>query len=719
MFLLNDTLHLIVFLFASFHVFIMITTYVPILPVSGQVFLVNNPTPYPTARITYVHGIPVNEYKALDDFYESLGGEYWTWQRSDESGYWNFTSTANPCYDDWQGLTCDCTNDNDEEDCHITEIDLQRYNLTGIIPSSIFNLNFLTSLELGNNYIIDPLPETLQNLTLLTILSLSSNNLTIMSPVIYSCFHLTSLILSSNQISDTLSPKIANLTRLKLIHLQYNNFYSSLPIEFYHNLTSLKEVVLSNNQFTGTIPKDIENLQDLVDYEIGGNAFFGSIPEEFPFSELLTDLHLGPNLFSQTLPKSFQNATLIESLVLTSNSFTGPYVFLSSNTHELDLANNFFVGSTNDFLNDNSAAVLHLQDLILSNNLFTGSTSLSLSRYPGLAAYVLAINYFTGPFLCSSLKSELLLEVILGNNYFSGSLSSNLTMIPTQLTQLNVSRNFFSGEVISITFFQNPLNTGYIYLQKFDFSNNFFINRLPDLCIGSTLLLDDLYFVSFSNNAFTGSIPTNYSRFNISADLFFNDNLLSGPLSEVLSLFTDSKVVNLELSNNIFTGSLSPTSFFSSNRKMTLFDVSNNCLTGSIPENVCDLHDIETFNLDGSSSSSHCRILLFPDDSIFNSFISENSLEGSIPSCLFSLPTIQTLHLSGNGLTGSLPSNLDVSTSLVDLSLSYNLLTGSIPVSLQVKSNWQSLDLSYNKFSGTLSSSFATQNEMMKMIHLN
>jgi Leucine-rich repeat (LRR) protein len=673
--------------------------------ISCQLLPDKHPTPYPSARISYVHGIPANEYDALENFYESLGGKYWTWHQSNES-HWIFSPRANPCYDDWEGLTCDCVNNNYDDDCNIVEIDLQRYNLTGVISPSISNLTFLTTLELNNNHIIDPLPETLRNLTLLSILSLSNNNLTSMSAVIYSCNNLVSLDLSSNQITDIISPGIANLVNLKDIDLQHNYFYSSLPLEFYRNLTSLENVILNHNQFTGTIPKEIRYLQFLVHYEIGGNVFFGTIPEEFPFSGLLEVLNLGLNLFSQSLPKSSKNATLIFSLFLNSNGFTGPYNFLSPNTNNIVISNNFFSGSI-DFLNDS----ILLTQLVLSNNLFSGSALLSLSRFPLLSSYQLSTNYFTGHFFCSSLISDLLSEVSIGSNFFSGSLSSNMTSIPSSLAQLNVSMNLFSGAVSPITLIKSSYLNPYIGLQTLDLSYNLFTNHLPDLNTESAWFFSFLYFVSFSNNEFSGQIPTNYSHFKVSADLFFNNNLLSGPLSDVLSLFPNSKIVNLELSNNIFTGILSPADFFSTNQKMTLFDISNNCLTGSIPENFCDLNNLESLNLDGSSSSSHCRIFLFPERSVFNSFISANSLQSSIPLCLFSLPNIQTLHLSGNGLSGSLSNNLNASRSLVDLSLSHNQLTGPIPISLQTKSNWQSLDLSYNKFSGTFSSSFYIQNE--------
>jgi hypothetical protein len=328
MFFPSNTPHIIVINFGLMQMMIMMMIQLFAFPVYCQILPVNSPTPFPTTRITYVHGIPIDEYDALETFYESLGGEDWTWQISSSASHWIFSPTANPCYDQWQGLTCDCVSNNDEEDCHIIAIDLQEYNLTGVISPAISNLTFLITLQLSYNHIIDPLPETLQNLTALSILSLAHNNLTIMSPVIYSCLHLTGLDLSYNQIADVISPEIGNLVKLIEIFLEFNHFFSSLPLEFYRNLTSLENIVLENNEFTGTIPAEIHFIQSLFEYGIGGNAFFGSIPEQFPFSSYLTYLSLGPNLFSQSLPSSFKKATLMNAVLLNSNSFTGPYTFL-------------------------------------------------------------------------------------------------------------------------------------------------------------------------------------------------------------------------------------------------------------------------------------------------------------------------------------------------------------------------------------------------------
>ena len=71
----------------------------------------------------------------------------------------------------------------------------------------------------------------------------------------------------------------------------------------------------------------------------------------------------------------------------------------------------------------------------------------------------------------------------------------------------------------------------------------------------------------------------------------------------------------------------------------------------------------------------------------------------TIPSCLFALTNLQTLHLSMNGYAGTLPSY--ISPSLKDLVISHNFITGSIPEAIQTRA-WTRLDLSYNKLEGDI-----------------
>lgn len=85
----------------------------------------------------------------------------------------------------------------------------------------------------------------------------------------------------------------------------------------------------------------------------------------------------------------------------------------------------------------------------------------------------------------------------------------------------------------------------------------------------------------------------------------------------------------------------------------------------------------------------------------------KRKITGTIPSCVFQLPLLQSLYLSGNELSGNL--NLYgvniTSSPLTNVRLSYNKLTGEFPAFLESKS-WEILDLSYNKIQGNLHSHF-------------
>ena len=69
-------------------------------------------------------------------------------------------------------------------------------------------------------------------------------------------------------------------------------------------------------------------------------------------------------------------------------------------------------------------------------------------------------------------------------------------------------------------------------------------------------------------------------------------------------------------------------------------------------------------------------------------------MTGSIPPCIFNLPNLQTLHLSGNGFSGMLPNSLPVN--LTDLSLSHNFIKGTLSTSIQ-RMYFSKLDLANNK----------------------
>jgi hypothetical protein len=678
---------------------------------------------------SYLHGVPQNQYNALEDFYNATNGPYWRWDivlTRLNFTTWNFTRYANPCADNWQGVFCDCTSSTQNR-CTVVKISLAGYNLRGTIPTSFGAFTDLVQLTLEDNRITDPFPDSFQHLQNLSLLDMGSNRFTKFPDAVSLCTSLTYLDFSHNSLSNTLPSSISHLSSVSKLYLNNNRMNGTLPLGLW-NLTQLMELHLYFNHFTGTISDHISQLTHLRRFIVSYNRFFGSIPESFPVSKL-DYIHLAGNYFSNTIPASFQNAHLLEALYLFSNGFTGTFHLGNNipNLVDIQINTNFFRGNLTYMERFNEIAFLFINE-----NMFTNA--LPLSNWTLLLEYETSNNYFTGVFPTRYSNLSYLDEFNIGGNFLTGSLATSTTLFGRLLAGFNASYNLFTGSIpvigannkrisvyyprnntrnyarfenLSVLLMNTTLTQADSSLQTLLLNNNFFTGPLPDvICLFSQLSL-----ISFSNNQLTGPIPFNYSLLNVANQFTVGNNKLNGPISSAFSVFNSSKNLNVfDLSENEFTGTIpeaATTDFYEVNAKaLQVLNFGINCLTGTLPEALCQLSNLRTLILDGLTSSPSCILYLFPAISGLNSFIHKNKISGTLPSCLLEIPGLQTLHSSGNGITGNLPSSVNVTSSLDDLCLSHNELTGSIPLSIQQKINWKTLELSYNRLSGTLSPSF-------------
>ncbi|KAL2967340.1 hypothetical protein AAZX31_16G170600 [Glycine max] len=122
-------------------------------------------------------------------------------------------------------------------------------------------------------------------------------------------------------------------------------------------------------------------------------------------------------------------------------------------------------------------------------------------------------------------------------------------------------------------------------------------------------------------------------------------------------------------------------------------------------------------------STSHlCKLSIFPVlviplplTSLVELDLSNNQLEGTIPTSLGNLTCLVELDLSANQLEGTIPTSLGNLTSLVKLQLSRNQLEGTIPTSLGNLTSLVRLDLSYNQLEGTIPTSLANLCNLMEI----
>ncbi|KAK7834928.1 putative leucine-rich repeat receptor-like protein kinase [Quercus suber] len=176
---------------------------------------------------------------------------------------------------------------------------------------------------------------------------------------------------------------------------------------------------------------------------------------------------------------------------------------------------------------------------------------------------------------------------------------------------------------------------------------------------------------------------------------------LTGQLSGDIGSF--SELQNLSLNSNKFTGQIPNSIGTLSN--LYYLDLTDNQLEGPIP--VSDgngtksgldmLLQTRHFHLGNNKLSGTIPPKLFnPNMNLIHVLFDSNNLNGSIPSTLGLVRTLQMVRFDRNSLSG-LPSNLNNLTNVIELSLSNNNLSGPM-ANLTGMNSLSYLDMSNNSF---------------------
>ena len=88
-------------------------------------------------------------------------------------------------------------------------------------------------------------------------------------------------------------------------------------------LSSLIQLRLSDNEFTGIIPIELSSLSNLEYLSLSGNQLTGPIPPELGRVINLETLHLSGNQLSGGIPSELGTLAELETLVLSNNQLTG------------------------------------------------------------------------------------------------------------------------------------------------------------------------------------------------------------------------------------------------------------------------------------------------------------------------------------------------------------------------------------------------------------
>ena len=208
--------------------------------------------------------------RALEAIYHATGGDEWT----HSYGWLTDAPLKN-----WYGLRV--------SNGRVVYLTLDDNNLTGEIPGEINLLEKLAVLDLRWN----SLTEGLDNLNLLPdlrILKLSANNFSGEFPAIFR--RLTSLEVldvSENKLSGPIPNQLSRLTQLVAFAAHSNELTGEFPEELCNSVRSLRRLVLSDNELTGSISDIVLNCRALQHIDLANNQFDGAVPER-----LLSDVQL-------------------------------------------------------------------------------------------------------------------------------------------------------------------------------------------------------------------------------------------------------------------------------------------------------------------------------------------------------------------------------------------------------------------------------------------
>ncbi|ONI27082.1 hypothetical protein PRUPE_1G067000 [Prunus persica] len=516
---------------------------------------------------------------------------------------------------------------------NLVDLDLSGNNFNGSsIPDYFGNMSSLAYLTLPDSRLKGGIPNSFAKLCRLRELDLWSNSL-------------------SGQLSDfveTLS-KCAQMT-LERLDISYNNISGSLPD--LTNFLSLKDLSLRGNNLSGRIPESIGQMSKLEAIYFGRNSLEGVISESH-FSKLskLTYLDLSSNSlllnFSFNWIPPFQLRDIkLKSCKMWPSSFP-KWLQTQKNYTLLDISDAGISDTIPSWFWDLSQKLMVMD---ISHNQMRGPVG--NIRLEFASHLNLSWNQLEG--LIPSILSKVL-ALDLSHNNFSGAASILCATEDSNLTFLDLSSNYVSGE----------LPDCWIHFKKLvflDLSNSSLFGKIP---------------TTMGNNRFVGELSSQLKNCTKLTLFDLGENNLSCSIPEWLGASLPNLGI-LILRGNQFYSSIPPQLCHLTH--IQILDLSMNNISGTIPK--C-LNNLSALTQKGNSSLTIQHYYTYQLDKVLISWPYDNEAsltwKGVRSKYKSTLGLVKSIDLSSNKLIGEIPSEVTDLVGLVSLNLSRNQLTVQIP----------------------------------------
>ncbi|GKV51592.1 hypothetical protein SLEP1_g58229 [Rubroshorea leprosula] len=522
------------------------------------------------------------------------------------------------------------------------------------------------------------------------------------------------------------------------------------------NLSFLRQINLSDNNFKGDIPKEIGRLFRLIYLDVSNNVLRGQIPSNLVFCSKMRIIDFALNNLVGEIPMEFRNLSKsLQFFQVYANQLTGSipqWLGNASSLIVLSLGENHFHGSIPTELG-RLGKLKHLQ--LVDSNLFgsfplpilnlSSLNYLSIAFYgkipfnigftnPNLQYLAIGINYFYGEIPTSLLNMSKLIVVSLPFNNLSGVIPSNLGSLRNlqhlglAANQLEPPENEGLGFLTSLTNCSN--------LKALHLGGNNFKGELPTSIANLSTKLEYLWMgknqisgkipkeirnlvgltsLDMSMNYITGEIPSSIGKLDKLSRLYLFSNRISGLIPSSLGNIT--QLQDLELDGNNLSGVIPPSLGNCSQLERVFLD--NNYLFGIIPKQLLSLSSMINLSMSWNSFMGELPLDVGKMTHLGGFSVSHNRLLGAIPSTLGKCLMLEDLWMQDNFFEGSIPPSFSALKNLKDLDLSRNNLSGQITKYLQNFTLLQNLNLSFNHFEGEVPIGGIFRNASIISVHGN
>jgi len=355
---------------------------------------------------------------------------------------------------------------------------------------------------------------------------------------------LKELILTSNWISGTLPMQLFSLANLEAIDLYDNNLSGELPTEF-SNLNELTGLYLSMNQFEGPIPNEWAQMGKIQQIWLNSNKLTGVLPTTF--SNTLEEIDLRNNQIGGPLPVGYASMPKLAILNLENNSLTGgiPDVFADSVLKELYLGSNSDLFTDVDengnffpmvIFNMEYIEVLKLDGCGIAGRLPSLDYNTQLTN---LRVLNLDNNKLIGNIPAPWGRVGSLVGLHMANNNFMWNLPWTFRNLGS-LTELDLSQNSLTGQIPNGVNFDRDWGSGFGSLQIMKLDGNQLIGQIPPL--PPTLV--EIY---LNDNKLQGPIPGSLVKLTALETFTFQNNLIQNVPEEICQMNLGSLIGGCDL----------------------------------------------------------------------------------------------------------------------------------------------------------------------------